>query len=140
VSSSNSELISSARSVSDLKAHLVLVPKYRKKLFNKVMLVRLEQIVRDLLEKWGCKCVEFNGEKDHVHLLFQYTPQVQLSKLVNNLKTVSSRYLKKEFQERFEQYYWKDALWSGSYYICSCGGVTIETLKKYVQEQNRPEN
>lgn len=140
MSSSNSELISSARSVSDLKAHLVLVPKYRKKLFNKVMLVRLEQIVRDLLEKWGCKCVEFNGEKDHVHLLFQYTPQVQLSKLVNNLKTVSSRYLKKEFQERFEQYYWKDALWSGSYYICSCSGVTIETLKKYVQEQNRPEN
>lgn len=140
MSSSNSELIFSARSVSDLKAHLVLVPKYRKKLFNKVMLVRLEQIVRDLLEKWGCKCVEFNGEKDHVHLLFQYTPQIQLSKLVNNLKTVSSRYLKKEFKERFEQYYCKDALWSGSYYISSCGGVTIETLKKYVQEQNRPEN
>lgn len=140
MSSSNSELISSARSVSDLKAHLVLVPKYRKKLFNKAMLVRLEQIVKDLLEKWGCKCVEFNGEKDHVHLLFQYTPQIQLSKLVNNLKTVSSRYLKKEFKERFEQYYGQDALWSGSYYISSCGGVTIETLKKYVQEQNRPEN
>lgn len=140
MSSFNSELVSSARSISDLKAHLVLVPKYRKKLFNKAMLVRLEQIVRDLLEKWGCKCVEFNGEKDHVHLLFQYTPQIQLSKLVNNLKTVSSRYLKKEFKERFEQYYWKDALWSGSYYISSCGGVTIETLKKYVSEQNRPEN
>ncbi len=140
MSSPNSNLISSARSVSDLKAHLVLVPKYRKKLFNKAMLVRLEQIVRELLEKWGCQCVEFNGEKDHVHLLFQYTPQIQLSKLVNNLKTVTSRYLKKEFKDRFEQYYWKDALWSGSYYISSCGGVTIETLKKYVSEQNRPEN
>jgi putative transposase len=140
VSSPNSNLISSARSVSDLKAHLVLVPKYRKKLFNKAMLVRLEQIVRDLLKKWGCPCVEFNGEKDHVHLLFQYTPQVQLSKLVNNLKTVTSRYLKKEFKERFEQYYWKDALWSGSYYISSCDGVTLDTLKKYVSEQNRPEN
>jgi putative transposase len=140
VSSTNSELISSARSISDLKAHLVLVPKYRQKLFNKAMLVRLEQIVRNLLEKWQCKCIEFNGEKDHIHLLFQYTPQVQLSKLVNNLKTVSSRYLKKEFQERFEKYYWKDALWSGSYYISSCGGVTIETLRKYVSEQNRPKN
>lgn len=140
MSSPNSNLISSARSVSDLKAHLVLVPKYRKKLLNKAMLVRLEQVVKKLLEKWGCQCVEFNSEKDHVHLLFQYTPQIQLSKLVNNLKTVTSRYLKKEFKERFERYYWKDALWSGSYYISSCGGVTIETLKKYVQEQNRPEN
>ncbi len=140
MSSPNSNLISSARSRSDLKAHLVLVPKYRKKLFNKAMLVRLEQIVRELSEKWGCECLEFNGEKDHVHLLFQYTPQIQLSKLVNNLKTVTSRYLKKEFKERFEQYYWKDALWSGSYYISSCGGVTIETLKQYVQEQNRPTN
>ncbi len=140
MSTKNSELISSARSISDLKAHLVLVPKYRKRLFNKPMLVRLEAIVRELLEKWGCKCVEFNGETDHVHLLFQYTPQVQLSKLVNNLKTVSSRYLKKEFKERFEQYYWKDALWSGSYYISSCGGMSIDTLKRYVQQQNRPEN
>ena len=126
------ELISSARSVSDLKAHLVLVPKYRRKLFNKAMIIRLEEIIKQLLKKWGCKCIEINGEKDHIHLLFQYTPQVQLSKLVNNIKTVSSRYLKKEFQDRFEKYYWKDALWSGSYYISSCGGVTVEVLKKYV--------
>lgn len=139
MSSLNSDLISSARSVSDLKAHLVLVPKYRKKLFNKVMLLRLEQIVRELLKKWGCQCVEFNGEKDRIHLLFQYTPQVQLSKLVNNIKTVSSRYLKKEFRDRFEKYYGKDALWSGSYYISSCGGVTVEVLKNYVQKQNRPD-
>lgn len=103
------------------------------------MIIRLEEIMKELLKKWGCKCIEINGEKDHIHLLFQYTPQVQLSKLVNNLKTVSSRYLKKEFQDRFEKYYWKDALWSGSYYISSCGGVTVEVLKKYVQNQNRPD-
>ena len=141
------ELISSARSVSELKAHLVLVPKYRRKLFNKPMIIRLEEIIKQLLKKWGCKCIEINGEKElltaalrsHIHLLFQYTPQVQLSKLVNNIKTVSSRYLKKEFQDRFEKYYWKDALWSGSYYISSCGGVTVEVLKKYVQNQNRPD-
>ena len=104
------------------------------------MLLRLEAIVKQLLEKWGCRCVEFNGESDHIHLIFQYTPQVQLSKLINNLKTVSSRYLKKEFQERCEKFYGKDALWSGSYYISSCGGVTIDVLKKYVQEQNSPKD
>ncbi len=133
------DLISIARSVSSLKAHLVLVPKYRRPLFNDEMLSRLEIIVKDLLAKWNCQCLEINGEKDHLHLIFQYTPQIQLSKLVNNLKTVSSRYLKKEFPERFSQFYWKNALWSGSYFISSCGGVTLKVLKKYVQEQDRPD-
>ena len=132
------DLISSARSVSSLKAHLVLVPKYRRPLFNDEMLVRLEKIVKDLLVKWNCRCIEVNGEKDHLHVTLQFTPQIQLSKLVNNLKTVSSRYLKKEFPNRFSQFYWKDALWSGSYFISSCGGVTVDVLKKYVQEQDRP--
>jgi len=89
----------------------------------------------------GCKIITSSmnlliPKKIHI---FQYTPQIQLSKLINNLKTVSSRYLKKEFPERFSRFYWKDALWSGSYFISSCGGVTVEVLKKYVQEQNRPD-
>ncbi len=138
VSKNYDDLISSARSVSSLKAHLVLVPKYRRPLFNEQMIERLEEIVKELLSKWYCKCIEVNGEKDHLHVLFQYTPQVQLSKLVNNLKTVSSRYLKKEFSERFLEFYWKDSLWSSSYFISSCGGVTIDVLRQYVQEQDRP--
>jgi putative transposase len=140
VSSANSEFVSSARSVSDLKAHLVLTTKYRKPLFTDEMLTRLGNIFLDLLENsWNCRLIEFNGESNHIHLLFQYTPQMQLSKLVNNLKTVSSRYLKKEFEERFKQFYWKDALWNGSYFIASCGGVTVEQLKKYVENQKRPQ-
>jgi len=139
VSSTKKEFVSSARSVSDLKAHLVLTTKYRRALFNDEMLTRLEDILLNLLENsWECKLVEFNGESNHIHLIFQYVPQIQLSKLVNNLKTVSSRYLKKEFEERFKQFYWKDALWNGSYFIASCGGVSVEQLKKYVENQERP--
>ena len=49
------------------------------------------------MEKWEGWLVEFNGESDHVHLLLQYNPQTEPSKLINNLKTVFSRYLRKEF-------------------------------------------
>jgi putative transposase len=87
-------LLSIGRSVSDLKVHLVLVTKYRRKAFTSVMLDRLNVVMQKLLEKWDCKMVEFNGEEDHVHLLFQYHPDVELSKLVNNLKSVSSRKLR----------------------------------------------
>ncbi|NEO78449.1 IS200/IS605 family transposase [Moorena sp. SIO4G3] len=127
-----------ARGVSNLKAHLVLVPKYRRKVFTGEMLDRLESIFLTLMSKWEGGLVEFNGEADHVHILIQYNPQTQLSKLINNLKTVSSRYLRKEFPEQVNKYYSREAFWTGGYFVASCGGVTVEQLKEYVQNQDRP--
>jgi putative transposase len=133
------DFVSKGRSVSDLKVHLVLVTKYRRKVFTAEMLKRLDSIFVELLEKWDCKLVEFNGEEDHVHALFQYHPDVELSKLVNNLKSVSSRKLRQEFTEHLESFYWKDVFWSGSYFVASCGGVTVSTLRKYIEAQETPE-
>jgi putative transposase len=132
------DFVSKGRSVSDLKVHLVLVTKYRRKAFTSEMLGRLNVLCQELLEKWDCKLVEFNGEDDHVHLLFQYHPDVELSKLVNNLKSVSSRKLRQEFTEHLESFYWKDVFWSGSYFVASCGGVTVSTLRKYIEAQESP--
>jgi putative transposase len=132
------DFIHKARGVSDLKCHLVLTPKYRRKIFTEPMLTRLEEIFKTLMQKWEGRLIEFNGEVDHVHLLIQYTPQTELSKLINSLKTVSSRYLRKEFAERVNQFYWKDVLWTNGYFVASCGGVTVEQLKQYIEEQDRP--
>ncbi|MEH2385958.1 MAG: IS200/IS605 family transposase [Nostoc sp.] len=133
------DFVSKGRSVSDLKAHLVLTTKYRRKAFTLEMLKRLEDILVDLLEKWDCKLVEFNGEEDHVHLLFQYHPDLQLSKLVNNVKSVTSRKLRQEYAEHLEKFFWKDVFWNGSYFVASCGGLTISKLKEYIENQNSPE-
>jgi putative transposase len=134
------DFVSKGRSVSDLKAHLVLTTKYRRNVFTKPMLDRMHEIFEDLLGKWDCKLVEFNGEENHVHLLFQYLPQMELTKLINNLKTVSSRRLRSEFEEQVNQFYYKDVLWNGSYFIASCGGVTVSTLRKYIENQDSPED
>lgn len=133
------DYIHRARGVSSLKAHIVLTPKYRRPVFDDAMLTRLEGVYVNLMEKWEGKLIEFNGEADHVHLLIQYNPQTQPSKLINNLKTVSSRYLRKEFPEQVNRYYWKQVLWTSGYFIASCGGVTLEQLKAYVQSQDRPD-
>jgi putative transposase len=130
--------IHAARSVSDLKAHLVLTTKYRKKLISAQMLERMKEIVIDQCQKWGCDCLEFNGESDHCHLLFRYYPQLQLSKFVNSLKTVTSRLIRKEFAESLPySYERRHVFWNESYFIASCGGVTVEVLKKYVQSQGK---
>ncbi|GET44505.1 IS200/IS605 family transposase [Microseira wollei] len=133
------DFVSKGRSVSDLKVHLVLTTKYRRKVFTGEMLKRLHEVFLDLLGKWDCKLVEFNGEEDHIHLLFQYHPDVALSNLVNNLKSVSSRKLRQEFEKRVNQFYRKDVLWNGSYFVASCGGVTISTLRQYIENQDAPD-
>jgi putative transposase len=134
------DFVSKGRSVSDLKAHLVLTTKYRRKVFDAAMLSRLHEIFLDLLVKWDCKLVEFNGEENHIHLLFQYHPDLQISTLVNNLKSVSSRRLRQEFVDRVDTFYRKDVLWNGSYFIASCGGVTVSALRKYIENQDSPKD
>jgi REP element-mobilizing transposase RayT len=71
-------------------------------------------------------------EEDHLHLLIDYNPKVQISKLVNNLKTVSSRLIRKDFASHVERFYYKPVFGTGAYFVASCGGVTLEQLKAYV--------
>jgi putative transposase len=133
------DFVSKYRSTSDLKAHLVLTTKYRRKVSDSTMIQRLHDIYADLLGKWECKLIEFNGEEDHVHLLFQYFLDIALNKLVNNLKSVSSRRIRQEYGEKLDSLYQKDVLWNGSCFVASCGGVTVTTLKKYIENQDNPE-
>lgn len=126
----------SFRSVYKLNAHIVFVVKYRRKAINKDILKRLEEIFRDTLLKWECELVQFNGEEDHVHLLIDYKPDIAVSKLIANLKTVSSRLIRKENPELSAKYFYnKPYFWTGAYFVASCGGVTVEQLKKYVENQ-----
>jgi len=126
------------RSVYSLQIHLVLVTKYRRRVITAAMAQRLAEIFRLTCQKWRSSLVEFSGEADHVHLLVSFPPDVQISKLVNNLKTVASRLLRKEFVSEVTWFYSKPVFWTGSYFVASCGGVTVEQLKKYVEQQATP--
>ena len=91
--------------------------------------------------KWECECIEFGGESDHIHILFEAHPSVELSKLVNNLKTVTSRRLRSEYAQHLSQFYWgtKSQFWSGSYAIISVGTqAPLSKLIEYVQNQEKP--
>jgi putative transposase len=119
-----------------LNYHLVLVTKYRKRCINEPILKELKNICERLCKIWDCKLVEFNGEPDHVHLLLELTPKVQPSKFVNNLKTVSSRLLRRDFKEHLAKYYWKPIFWSRTYCLITCGGAPLQVVKKYIQNQD----
>ena len=122
-----------------LKYHLILVTKYRRKCFTNDMLDRLETICRELCKKWGIELDEFGGESDHIHLMLDMHPNVMPSRFINNLKTVTSRLIRKQYTKHLKQYYWKPVLWTRAYCLISAGGAPIEVLRKYIQNQERPE-
>jgi putative transposase len=126
----------SGGTVYDLSIHLVLVTKYRKKVITPKILVRLGEIFTATAEKWECKVTEFNGEADHVHMLIEINPKVCISTFANNLKTVSSRLIRKEFSEYIGTMLFKDAFWKIGYCVSSTGGASIDTVKKYIQNQD----
>lgn len=128
-------------SVYSLTAHLVFVCKRRGQVFNDERLIFLRDVFDKVLDDFESELLEFNGENDHVHLLISYPPKHSISALVNSLKGVSSRRLKEQFPEI--ESFWsvaksKNSLWSPSYFASSTGGASIEVLKRYIQEQNRP--
>lgn len=101
----------------------------------------MQEIVKELLFKWECDLIEFGGgEGDHVHILFESHPSVDLSKLVNNIKTVTSRRLRSEYSQYLSQFYWGDKpqFWSGSYAIIRVGAqAPLDKLIEYVQNQEK---
>lgn len=98
------------------------------------MMERLKYHFQNVCNDFDCRLIEVNGEWDHVHLLVQPLPHTTPSKLVNSLKGVSSRYIRREFPE-LEKYYWRGGLWSPSYFIASCGGAPPEIVKEYIENQ-----
>ena len=135
----NQDLNTLYHCIYDLKYHLVLVTKFRRKCINKEVLTRLEEHFKRLLETWECQLLEFNGEADHVHILVALNPKVQPSKLVNNLKTVTSRLIRKEFVDHIQNYYGKPMFWSRTYCLLTVGGAPLSVLKQYIEYQEELE-
>lgn len=119
-------------------AHLVFVTKFCHRVFDDAHLTRMEQIMSEVCLDFEAELVEFNGERDHVHLLVNYPPKVALSHLVNSLKGVSSRLLRKEFPGLVRHYWRAKKLWSASYYAGSAGGAPLSAVRAYIESQNRP--
>lgn len=124
-------------SIYNLKFHLVVVTKYRKKCITPEILEDLKEITKDYLIKKGGSVLEMNGEEDHIHILFEIPPQVELASMVCSLKTVTSRLIRKKYSNYLKNFYWEPVFWSRSYCILSTGGATIETIRKYIENQGK---
>ncbi len=121
-----------------MHVHLVFVTKYRREVFTREILEALHVIFAQTCLDFEAELIEFDGEDDHVHLLVNYPPKVSVSNLVNSLKGVSSRMVRKENYPSIQKKLWGNALWSPSYFAGSCGGAPIAVIRQYIEQQQTP--
>jgi putative transposase len=121
-----------------MHVHLVFVTKYRREVFTKEIFDDLRPIFASVCTDFESELVEFDGEDDHVHLLVNYPPKASVSNLVNSLKGVSSRMIRKKNYSSIRKKLWGGALSSPSYFAGSCGGAPIAVIRQYIEQQQTP--
>ena len=132
-------MMSSSHAVYSLRLHIVFVTKYRRQTLTPELLAALRKAFAEILADWRCTLIEFGGEADHVHLLVGIHPALNLSTLINNLKSASARRMRNRFADHLRKFYWKPYFWHRAYYVGSVGNAALETVKRYVEAQGTKE-
>ena len=130
------KLDTNAHSVFLLHYHLILVVKYRRQVFTDEISERAKEIFSYIAPSYKIELVEWNHDKDHIHILFRAHPNTEISKFINAYKSASSRLLKKEFPQ-IRQKLWKEHFWSQSFCLITTGDAPIEVFKKYIESQGQ---
>ena len=128
------KLDSNNHSVFLMYYHLVLVVKYRREVFDEKVSDYAKDMFVKLGEKYNISLVEWNHDKDHVHILFKAHPNTELSKFINAYKSASSRLIKRDFPQ-IRKKLWEEMFWSRSFCLLTTGGSPINVVKKYIENQ-----
>ena len=134
----NSDIRHGRHCVFKMHVHLVFVTKYRRNAFTKEIVQDLRQIFSSVCKDFESELIECDGEDDHIHLLVNYPPKVAIAKLVNSLKGVSSRMIRRKSYASITNKLWGGALCSPSYFAGSCGGAPISIIRQYIEQQQTP--
>ena len=114
------------------KYHVVWCPKYRRKVLIDGIDERLKDILLEIIKETNSEILEIEVMPDHVHLILDVDPQYGVAKVVKHLKGKSSNILGKEFPVLRSKI---PTLWTNSYFVSTVGGVTIDIVKKYIENQ-----
>lgn len=119
-----------------LKAHIILVCKYRKKLL-------VGQLKEDMYNNFNaiiCNSdfsVEvFESDLDHIHFLIRYIPRLSISQIVRRLKQQSTHLIWQQHTVSLQKQFWrKRTFWSSGYFVCSIGEASPDTIRQYILSQ-----
>ena len=123
-----------AHTKSDLKVHLIWVPKYRKKVLVGAVAIRVRDLIRQIATEHELTILTGKVARDHVHVFVSYRPHQDISTIVQWLKGISSRVLLQEFAH-LRKMFWGKHFWACGYMAVSSGTITDEMVAEYIAEQ-----
>jgi putative transposase len=119
-----------------LKAHIVLVKKYRKQLLKGGIAYDVKQKIYDICNSSGWKIIAMETDKDHIHFLVGYDTTDRVCDMVKTIKQETAYYLWQKYTNFLSKQYWKKKnFWSDGYFACSIGEVSSTTIQKYIESQ-----
>ena len=131
----NEEYYTNRHSKFLLQYHLVLVTKYRHNIINDDLKNSLIEYTKQFFENRNLHILELNTDNNHIHILFETPPNLNLSVFINSYKSASSRKMRTEFKQKLSKFYWKPYFWSRSYFICTVSEKSVQYVKQYIHDQ-----
>jgi len=123
-----------AHTKTDLKVHLIWIPKYRKRVLTGQVAIRARDVLRQIALEHELDVISGKIAGDHVHMFIGYRPTQNISKIMQWLKGISSRILLSEFAPLRKQF-WGRHLWARGYLAVSSGNITDEMIQQYIEDQ-----
>ena len=127
-----------SHTANDIKYHFVWITKYRYKVLQGNIAIRLRELLRQGCDAKGLEIVRGSIGKDHVHMLLSCPTTMSPSQIAQYLKGRSSHLLQDEFPE-IKKRYWGQHMWARGYFCATVGQVDEETIRKYVENQGNEE-
>lgn len=112
--------------------HIVFCPKYRRKVLVSGVDERLKQLIYEKQSAYGYEVIEIEVMADHVHLLISCDPRFAPADIVGKIKGYTAHQLRIEFPWLKSRL---PSLWTRSKFISTCGAVSIEIVKQYIENQ-----
>lgn len=112
--------------------HIIFCPKYRRKVLVNGVDERLKEILFEIAKTKDVEIKALEIMPNHVHIFIDFDPRLTLHKIVKDFKGISSRILREEFPHLKSRL---PSLWTRSYFACSIGHISEETIKRYIENQ-----
>lgn len=128
----------SRHSVGGSNYHLQFTPKYRRKIFRYGKVRRLcEALFKRKAHQLDVTLESIEFGPDHVHVFLTNCRKYSVSNLAFHFKGSSSYYIRKHAWNEVRTMLWGGSFWSDGYFYESVGRVTSESIKFYIERQQK---
>ena len=124
-----------AHVVWDCKYHIVLVSKYRYKVFDREVRQAVKEELKKLCVWMRIEIVEGHVDKDHVHMCLAIPPKYAVAEVIGKLKGKTAIRMFNKYPE-LRKMYWGSHFWSRGYYANTVG-KNEDMIREYIRNQDK---